>query len=984
MNLPFFQLHSIKTRMTLFTLAIFVLSIWAISFYASRLFQENMQRALGEQQFEVVSLIAAEINEEIEARIDRLQRVAQGITPAHIEHPSALQTLLQERPNLITLFNDGVAFGNVDGTVLADFPQVPGRIGANFKERDYVIGPLKEGKVTIGKPIRSKLTQNPSLVIAVPVRDASAKVIGVLTGVINLGKPNFLDKITQRLSNKTGTISVISSQHRMVVTSSDKALVLFDLPAPGVNPYLDRNMAGFEGSTIVVNVLGVEQLASVKKIPAAQWYLFSGIPTADVFAPVRAMQQRALLAAILLTLLAGLLTWWMMRRELSPLLNTAQILAHAGKSGALTAPLPIVRQDEVGALVGGFNRLLGLLQQREQALKDSEQLAHAQADALAQSESRLSAILDDTKVHLWVFDGNRYTYVNKQWFDFTGQDPAVGLTIEMWTAVVHPDDLPQATAVWLKHWASKTEHDNYFRLRRHDGVYRDFHCHTLPVLDAQGVFLHFQGFNLDITERKHAERLERFRHHALELVAGDAALEQILRALVLGVQEIKPEAICSVLLLSADGKHLGQGVAPGLPDFYNAAIDGIEIGLGVGSCGSAAFTAERVVVEDIQTHPFWAPYKALAAQAGLAACWSQPIRGASGQVLGTFAIYHREPHAPDTDDVALIEQSASLASIAIEKRRAAEALRISEQRLALAVSSAHEGIWDMDLLTGEVFHSPGMAHMLGYTEDELPARLGAWNDIAHPDDAQHVYHELDKHFKNADHPYDVLMRLRHKDGSWRWVHSRGQATRDAQGRAVRMSGTQFDVTERKQLEDQVRQLAFFDPLTGLPNRRMLNDRLAQAMAASKRSGLYGALMFLDLDNFKPLNDTHGHSVGDLLLIEVAHRLSACVREIDTVARLGGDEFVVMLGVLGADKTQSTEQAAAVAEKIRASVAEPYRLTVTRAGEPDTTTIEHHCSVSMGVVVFINHEVQQIELMKRADAAMYQAKDAGRNTIRFYA
>ena len=185
-----------------------------------------------------------------------------------------------------------------------------------------------------------------------------------------------------------------------------------------------------------------------------------------------------------------------------------------------------------------------------------------------------------------------------------------------------------------------------------------------------------------------------------------------------------------------------------------------------------------------------------------------------------------------------------------------------------------------------------------------------------------------------------------------------------------------------QQREQVRQLAFYDALTGLPNRRMLNDRVDQAMATSKRSGLYGTLMFLDLDNFKPLNDKHGHGVGDLLLIEVAKRLTDCVREVDTVARIGGDEFVVMLSELDADKAKSAAQAAGVAEKVRLSLAEPYRLTIAHPGE-SIATVEHHCTASIGVVLFINHDASQTDLMKWADAAMYQAKEAGRNVFRFY-
>lgn len=191
-----------------------------------------------------------------------------------------------------------------------------------------------------------------------------------------------------------------------------------------------------------------------------------------------------------------------------------------------------------------------------------------------------------------------------------------------------------------------------------------------------------------------------------------------------------------------------------------------------------------------------------------------------------------------------------------------------------------------------------------------------------------------------------------------------------------------DITERKRMEDQVRRLAFFDPLTRLPNRRLLDDRLTQTMAASKRSHCHAALMFLDLDNFKSLNDQHGHVAGDLLLIEAADRLKGCVRAMDTVARYGGDEFVVILSELNADEVESASQAGIVAEKIRIRLSEPYSLTIKREGVADIT-FGHQCTVSIGVVLFIDHEVSPDDLLKWADTAMYQAKEAGHNSIRFH-
>ncbi|TSA09980.1 MAG: diguanylate cyclase [Comamonadaceae bacterium] len=192
-----------------------------------------------------------------------------------------------------------------------------------------------------------------------------------------------------------------------------------------------------------------------------------------------------------------------------------------------------------------------------------------------------------------------------------------------------------------------------------------------------------------------------------------------------------------------------------------------------------------------------------------------------------------------------------------------------------------------------------------------------------------------------------------------------------------------DIVERKRMEDQVRQLAFYDPLTHLPNRRLLNDRLSQTLLASKRSAFHGALMFMDLDNFKSLNDQHGHSAGDLLLVEVARRLKCCVREIDTVARFGGDEFVVLLGELALSPQESMAQAGVIAEKIRLALAEPYALNMAREGA-DAVSLKHRCTASIGVTLFIDGDANLDGILMRADVAMYEAKAQGRNRVQFHA
>jgi diguanylate cyclase (GGDEF)-like protein/PAS domain S-box-containing protein len=234
--------------------------------------------------------------------------------------------------------------------------------------------------------------------------------------------------------------------------------------------------------------------------------------------------------------------------------------------------------------------------------------------------------------------------------------------------------------------------------------------------------------------------------------------------------------------------------------------------------------------------------------------------------------------------------------------------------------------------------------------------------------------------KNKVTNYELTARDR--DGRQTVVSYNATTFYDRDRRLQGVFAAARDITERKLAEAQILNLALHDSLTGLPNRRLLNDRLVQAMTASKRNANHGALIFLDLDNFKSLNDSHGHHAGDLLLIEVAERIRACVRAVDDIARFGGDEFVVILRELGKDNAEATQEASGVAEKIRVILDQPYVLKVKPEGKAETT-VEHHCSSSIGVALFLDHEVGAEQVIKWADLAMYQAKEAGGNQVRFF-
>lgn len=310
-----------------------------------------------------------------------------------------------------------------------------------------------------------------------------------------------------------------------------------------------------------------------------------------------------------------------------------------------------------------------------------------------------------------------------------------------------------------------------------------------------------------------------------------------------------------------------------------------------------------------------------------------------------------------------------------ELKRAEESIREQEEFFRMITENIEDFIAVLDLEGRRLYNSPSYSKL--FHDIEKMKGTDSFAEV-HPEDREQVQRAFRETVQSGI-GLQIEYRFLLTDGSIRHMESHGGLIRNSLGQPARVVVISRDITERKQAEEKIRNLAFYDSLTQLPNRRMLDDRMNHAMAASKRSGRYCAIMFLDLDNFKPLNDLYGHSVGDMLLIEVAHRISSCVREVDTVARFGGDEFVVMLTELDIEKESSIAQTRIVAEKIRAILAKPYVLTV-KVKVNTEIKFEHQCTSSIGVVMFINHECSPDELIKRADIEMYHAKEGGRNRV----
>jgi PAS domain S-box-containing protein len=305
----------------------------------------------------------------------------------------------------------------------------------------------------------------------------------------------------------------------------------------------------------------------------------------------------------------------------------------------------------------------------------------------------------------------------------------------------------------------------------------------------------------DTTEHRRTRGFERFRSRILELLAGGADLEMLLDSIVRGVEKISPDSICSVLLVDGEGKRLGSTTAPNLPDFYNAAIDGIEIGLGVGSCGTAAASGQRVIVDDIQRHPYWVPYRELAARAGLGSCWSEPILDSSGRVLGTFAIYHHTAQTPAASDIALIEKSAHLASIAIERKRSEDALRASEREFRTLADNLPDILVRYDRAGRRTYVSPTL-NRLALASEQLLGKTVQENNPTGMHKPE-MYWQALQHTLTTGERSEFEVQFTLADGRLVTHLCFIAAERDAEGRITGAVSVGRDITELKRNEAEL-------------------------------------------------------------------------------------------------------------------------------------------------------------------------------------
>jgi diguanylate cyclase (GGDEF)-like protein/PAS domain S-box-containing protein len=528
----------------------------------------------------------------------------------------------------------------------------------------------------------------------------------------------------------------------------------------------------------------------------------------------------------------------------------------------------------------------------------------------------LAEALDIARLGRWEWAAaSGYVQWSTQMYRLHGYDAGeVQPSFDVFMSHVHPDDRARIGDTLVGLLKNPKPFEYQYRLVRRDGI--EIVIHTLGFVRQTTAGLVFVGTGQDVTDRVRAEEAR-------------LAAKAKLKSIFLAMRDV-------VLVLSREGRYL-EIPATNAEHLYRPPQE--LLGCLV-----------HDVLQKDQADAICATIRtALDTHSTVTTSYTLSING-------TPVWFSAAVSPLDDSSVVWVARDVTAQTVAEAK------MRESEERLTLALTGANVGLCDWNLETNAVHWSAEWEQLLGVASGALGSVRSLWKDFIHKNDRAAVYGALMDHLRGLAPRFDAVFRLRRSEGKWIWVLARAKVMRrDATGRPLRLLATALDISEQKRLEKELTHQASHDGLTGLPNRLLFHDRAQHALDRNRRSKRASAVLFLDVDNFKTINDTFGHPAGDALLKEVAHRLQSSIRRSDTCARLGGDEFAILL-----EDISQTAEAVGVAQKIQAVLRMPFALGRTEA----------HVGASIGIVISDSNESVD-DLLRNADLAMYLSKGSGK-------
>ncbi len=585
--------------------------------------------------------------------------------------------------------------------------------------------------------------------------------------------------------------------------------------------------------------------------------------------------------------------------------------------------------------------------------------------ALRESEGRLRFALEKSRIGAWEVDvatrTAQHSALVDQIFGYAPHEVSQW-TSERFLSHVHPDDRDAVAEAFRSAVSQRAEWNFECRIVTRAGVVRWIWVAGECIVSQVSGALRMTGVIQDVTERHRGEAVRVARSEVLDQIVANRPLRSILEDVARRLEALDADMRVSIQLVDPQAKCLRLAAAPSLAPSFVQGIAQLPIAEGVGSCGTAAFLGESVVVVDVERSPHFQSFMGICRRERVQACWSVPFKDEKGLVLGVVGVYHGSARTPALGDLEMVGEFARFAALAVQKLRAAEALK----QAAAVFESTRDGVLITDLAPRIVAVNRAYTEITGFSAEEVVGRNPAVLRSGRHDESfyQAMWAQL---LETGSWQGEVWNRRKTGELYPQWLSI--STVPDEHGLPRHYVGVFTDISQLRQSEEQLQHLAHHDPLTGLPNRLLAQSRLQHAIERSERHGFQVAAVYLDLDRFKNVNDSLGHPVGDELLVLLAQRLRGRLREEDTLARLGGDEFLLVLESINAPRQAST-----VAQALIDALAQPFTLS---GGQ------EIFIGMSVGISLCPGDASSVTELIQHADLAMYQAKRSGRNTFRFH-
>ncbi|MGJ7615224.1 diguanylate cyclase domain-containing protein [Variovorax sp. GB4P3] len=895
------------TRLSLGVAALVLAATFAIATYALQLVKSSMQASIAAEQMARVSGISDAIDQKLGSRRILLKTFAESVESQAFDNAEPLQAFLEKHASLRQAF-DNVAFLGADGTLVANLSGAQSNGSVNIRDRDYFQQTVATKAGLVSQPYRNRLNGLAQVAITQPVLDGAGQVKFVISGAINLKDRNILGALGDIKFGKNGYLFIVTSAGVMV-DHPDTARILSVTQANGGNPAILRAMAGFEGTGEGVDDAGVPSLYAFDRTEQTPWIVGAMYPRAEAFARIDAIEHNAWLGALALSLSAGALALVVVRRRLKPLAELHSHMQSARETPAETQfPRPAsYTRDEIGDLSRTFDDLMAQRRASELSLARSEAQVRTIADNIPAMVSHVDASL-------------RYTFVNERIRALHQHAPLVGRLMPE----VRGADFAVVEPYFLRALAGETV---ILEKIGDPGLgigNRTFQAHYIPDLDAAGAVRGVFAMTFDITDEVNARKA---------VADQGKRLRDVTDSIPALVGYFDRNQVCLYGNIRAR-QMAGLGDAP---------IEGATLGTVLGEAIYEQHKPYLPVMLSGKKVRF--PVRA-------------PVHGKQG--------YFQVNLIPDTNPrgevVGFYLMSFNITALKEAELRQAE----SELRLRTITDNLPVLITYIDRDEKITFANATSREWLGLDPMQVVGRH--LQDVA----GREVYLSRRPMLARALAGERVEFEARtQRTGFERITQVIYVPDIRADGLTHGIFSLALDITALKLVEHQLIELARLDTLTSLPNRLAFNEHLPDAVLRVRLTGNAMALMFLDIDHFKTINDTFGHALGDAVLVEYARRLLASVRGTDKVARLAGDEFVLVI-----ENLSGPQAAATVAEKI-----------VQRIGEQpfvvEGQTISVTTSIGIAFHWAADSSATAEELLARADAALYNAKAAGRNRFEFF-